>query len=505
MSATRSPSWWRRRRNRRATPPSLSRSNTKLLPAICTAAEADAQGAPVLHDSVGSNLCVHWLSHDGAEVEAAFAQAAKTVRVELANNRVVGNPMEPRVAIGQWEAEEERYLLHSPTQGAVRVRNGLADIAFEVPKDRVRVVSPDVGGGFGLRGKLFPETVMVLWAARRLGRPVKWRADRQETMLADPHGRDHLTVAEMAFDGEGRILGMKAAHARQSRRLPLRFRAEDTDGGRRPHRRLRLSRAGHAAFCALPVHQHRADGRLSRRRAAGNLLPDGAPAGRGRRGVRPRARRNPPAQLHPAGRPALHQPGRHGDRFRFAFAETQERALERADVAGFDRRRAASEAAGMRRGLGLGYYIEASGGAPVEQAQVRFEEDGRVSLIMGTFSHGQGHETAFAQIVHQKLGIALDDIQLLQGDTAFVSFGNGTGGSRSSQMGGVSVSRACAQIVEKASRIAAHRLEAAPADIEFSDGMFRVAGTDLAVSLDQGRPDRARPRGPARRRGSGPR
>ncbi|MCY3669830.1 MAG: molybdopterin-dependent oxidoreductase [Alphaproteobacteria bacterium] len=183
----------------------------EVLPAICTASEADAPGAPVLHESVGSNLCVHWLSHDGAEVEAAFAQAAKTVRVELANNRVVGNPMEPRVAIGQWEAEEERYLLHSPTQGAVRVRNGLADIAFDVPKDRVRVVSPDVGGGFGLRGKLFPETVMVLWAARRLGRPVKWRADRQETMLADPHGRDHLTVAEMAFDGEGRILGMKAA------------------------------------------------------------------------------------------------------------------------------------------------------------------------------------------------------------------------------------------------------------------------------------------------------
>ncbi|MCY3752830.1 MAG: molybdopterin-dependent oxidoreductase, partial [Alphaproteobacteria bacterium] len=162
------------------------------LPAVCSAAGADAPGAPVLHESVGSNLCVHWLSHDGAEVEAAFAQAAKTVRVELANNRVVGNPMEPRVAIGQWEAEEERYLLHSPTQGAVRVRNGLADIAFDVPKDRVRVVSPDVGGGFGLRGKLFPETVMVLWAARRRGRPVKCRGYRREISVACAYVRVHL-------------------------------------------------------------------------------------------------------------------------------------------------------------------------------------------------------------------------------------------------------------------------------------------------------------------------
>ena len=456
----------------------------EVLPAVSTAAEAEASGAPVLHESVGSNLCVHWLSHDGSEAEAAFARAAKTVRVELANNRVVGNPMEPRVAIGQWEGEAEQYLLHSPTQGAVRVRNGLADIAFQVPKDRVRVVSPDVGGGFGLRGKLFPETIMVLWAARRLGRPVKWCADRQETMLADPHGRDHLTVAEMAFDDEGRILGMKAATLANLGGYLSDFgpRIPTVAGARIAGSVYHVPAMQLSVRCVftntVPTDAYRGAGRPEICYQMERLLDAGAEAfGLSTAEIR---RRN---FITPEALPYTNRVGMVIDSG--AFADTQEQALERSDVSGFDKRRAESEAAGKRRGLGLGYYIEASGGAPAEQAQVRFEEDGRVSLIMGTFSHGQGHETAFAQIVHQKLGIALDNIQLLQGDTAFVTFGNGTGGSRSSQMGGVSVSRASAQIVEKASRIAAHRLEAAPADIEFSDATFRVAGTDLAITLSE--------------------
>ncbi len=454
------------------------------LPSVSGAAEADRPDAPLLHEAVGSNLCVHWLSHDGAEVEAAFARAARTVRVDLVNNRIVGNPMEPRVAVGQWDGEAGQYLLHSPTQGAVRVRNGLADIAFEVPKDRVRVVSPDVGGGFGLRGKLFPETVMVLWAARRLGRPVKWCADRQETMVADPHGRDHLTTAEMAFDEEGRILGMKAA-------TRANLGAYLSDMGPRIPTVAGARIAG--SVYHVPAMQ------LSVRCMFTNTVPTDAYRGAGRPEICYQMERLldagaqafglPPAEIRrrnfirPEALPYTNRVGMTIDSG--AFAETQARALERADTEGFAARRAASAAAGKRRGLGMGYYVEASGGAPTEQAQLRFEEDGGVSLVMGTFSHGQGHETAFAQIVHQKLGIAIEDIRLLQGDTAFVAYGNGTGGSRSSQMGGVSVARACAQVVEKASRIAAHRLEAAPGDIEFADGVFRVAGTDLAVALTE--------------------
>ena len=454
------------------------------LPAVADALSADAPGAPLLHEAVGSNLCVHWLSHDGAEVEAAFAGAAKTVRVELVNNRVVGNPMEPRVAVGRWDAEAGHYLLYSPTQGAVRVRNGLADIAFGVPKEQVRVVSPDVGGGFGLRGKLFPETIMVLWAARRLGRPVKWRADRQETMVADPHGRDHLTVAEMAFDAEARILGMKAAtRANLGAYLSdLGPRVPTVAGARIAGSVYHVPAMQLSVRCMFtntaPTDAYRGAGRPEICYQMERLLDAGA-----------RAFALDPAEIRrrnfiaPEALPYTNRVGMVIDSG--AFADTQALGLVRADVAGFAARRAASEAAGKRRGLGLGYYVEASGGAPDEQAELRFEADGGVSLIMGTFSHGQGHETAFAQIVHQKLGVAFEDIRLLQGDTAFVAYGNGTGGSRSSQMGGVAVSRACEQVVEKAARIAAHRLEAAPADIEFREGAFRVAGTDLAIALSE--------------------
>ena len=288
----------------------------------------------------------------------------------------------------------------------------------------------------------------------------------------------------MAFDSEGRILGMKA-------------RTLANLGGYLSDFGPRIPTAAGARIAGSVYHVPAMQ--LSVRCLFTNTVPTDAYRGAGRPEIcyqmerlldaGARAFGLPPAEIRrrnfirPEALPYTNRLGMAIDSG--AFAETQERALERADAAGFDRRRAESEAAGKRRGLGLGYYIEASGGAPVEQAQVRFEEDGQVSLIMGTFNHGQGHETAFAQIVHQKLGIAFENIRLLQGDTAFVSFGNGTGGSRSSQMGGVPLSRACAQIVEKASRIAAHRLEAAAADIAFAGGVFRVAGTDLAVSLEE--------------------
>src|SRR5438270_371715 len=164
---------------------------------------------PLVWPERGSNLCVHWQSHDGKEVEAAFAKAHKIVALDFVNNRVVGSPMEPRVAIGEWDPAAGKYTLHSPTQGVIRVQNSLAANVFNIPKEKLRVVSPDVGGGFGLRGKTFPESALVLFAAKRVGRPVKWRADRQETFLCDVHGRDHVTHGEMAFDANGKILGMR--------------------------------------------------------------------------------------------------------------------------------------------------------------------------------------------------------------------------------------------------------------------------------------------------------
>jgi carbon-monoxide dehydrogenase large subunit len=452
------------------------------LPAVTDAVAADRPGAPLLYPERGSNLCVHWLSHDGKDVEAAFARAAKRVAIDLVNNRVVGSPMEPRVAIGCWDSATETHTLHSPTQGVIRVQNGLANLAFGVPKEKVRVVSPDVGGGFGLRGKLFPESVLVVWAAKRLGRPVKWRADRQETFLSDPHGRDHVTHAEMAFDENARLLAMRAeTHANVGGYL-LDFgpRIPTVAGARIagtvydvPAMQLSVR----VMFTnTVPTDAYRGAGRPEIAYQMERLFDVAAREfGIGRDEIR---RRNfiRPEQLPYKNRVGMVIDSGH-------FQETMELALEKADWQGFERRRTEARQRGVRRGIGLGYYIEASGGMPTEQATVRVTPQGRVQLIVGTFSHGQGHETAFAQILSQKLGVPFDAIDFLQGDTRFVKNGSGTGGSRSSQMGGVASARAADQVIAKARRIAAHALEASVEDVASRRGVFEVAGTDLRMTL----------------------
>ncbi len=452
------------------------------LPAVVDLAAAAKPGAPLLYPERGSNLCVHWESHDGNAVAAAFAEAHKIVALDFVNNRVVGSPMEPRVAIGEWDAENQRYTLYSPTQGVIRVQNSLATIAFKVPKENLRVVSPDVGGGFGLRGKLFPESVLVLFASKRLGRPVKWLADRQETFLCDVHGRDHVTHGEMAFDADARILGLRIKSiANAGAYLSDNGPRVSTMAGARiagtvysvPAMQLSVE----VTFTnTVPVCAYRGAGRPEICYQMERLLDQGARAfGIAREEVR---RRN---FIRPDQLPWKNQVGMVIDSGH--FQETMELALERADWAGFEARRAEARRRGRLRGIGLGYYVEASGGQPTEQASVKVTPDGRVEMIMGTFSHGQGHETAFSQIVAQKLHVPLDAIDFRQGDTDFVKVGNGTGGSRSSQMGGVATARACDQVIEKARRIAAHALEAAAADLAFQSGAFEVVGTDLRISL----------------------
>jgi aerobic carbon-monoxide dehydrogenase large subunit len=452
------------------------------LPAVTDLKAAAAPGAPLLYPERGSNLCVHWQSHDGGPADAGFAKAARTVSLDFVNNRVVGSPMEPRVAIGEWDTAVGRYTLTSPTQGVIRVQNSLANIAFKVPKEQMRVVSPDVGGGFGLRGKLFPESVLVLFAARRLGRPIKWRADRQETFLCDVHGRDHSTHGEMAFAADAKILGVRIQSIANAG-------AYLSDNGPRVSTMAGARIAGtvydvpamqlsvRVTFTnTVPVCAYRGAGRPEICYQMERLLDQGAAAfGIGRDEIR---RRN---FIRPEQLPYKNQVGMVIDSGH--FRETMELALQRSDWAGFAARKQASQRQGKARGIGLGYYIEASGGQPTEQAQVRVTPEGRVELIMGTFSHGQGHETAFSQIVAQKLGVPFDAIDFRQGDTEFVKVGNGTGGSRSSQMGGVSSARACDQVVEKARRLAAHALEAAAADITYRNGVFEVAGTDLRMTL----------------------
>ncbi|WP_135466928.1 xanthine dehydrogenase family protein molybdopterin-binding subunit [Crenalkalicoccus roseus] len=454
------------------------------LPSVTDTAAAAAPDAPVIWEEHGSNLCVLWDSGREKEAEEAFAHAARIVSVELVNNRLVGNPMEPRVAIGEYDPAEDRYTLYSPTQGVIRVRDGLAQHILKVPREKLRVVSPDVGGGFGLRGKLHPESGMVLWAARRVGRPVKWRSDRTETFLADPHGRDHVTRAEMAFDKDAKVLGarIRTVAAMGAYLQDFGPRIPTVAGGRINGTVYDIQALNVQVRCVFtntaPTDAYRGAGRPETAYVLERLLDQGALAfGIGRDEIR---RRN---YIRPEQIPYRNAAGNEIDSGR--FAETQEMALQLADWRGFPARRAEAARRGRLRGIGLGYFIEASGGQPSEWARVRFEPDGAVVLVVGTFSHGQGHETAYAQILHSRLGIPFDRIRFLQGDTEVVPQGGGTGGSRSSQMGGVAIARTADLVIAKARRLAAHLLEAGAEDVVFEDGRFRVAGTDLAVGWDR--------------------
>ena len=449
-----------------------------ILPSVTETGRALDPDAPVIWDENGSNLCVHWDSGRAEMADAAFARAERVVSVDLVQNRLVGNPMEPRVAVGEWDGD--RWTLTSPTQGVVRVREGLAKIVFRVPLEKVRVISPDVGGGFGLRGKLFPESAMVLWAAKRLGRPVKWRAGRTETFLSDPHGRDHVTHAEMAFDANAKAIGVRIRTTAAMGAYLLDFgpRIPTLAGARINGTVYDIQALNVQVKCVftntVSTDAYRGAGRPETAYVLERLLDQGAAAfGIGRDEIR---RRN---YVKPEQIPYANAAGNVIDSGR--FEETQEMALKLADWAGFEARRAEAARRGRKRGIGLGYFIEASGGQPFEWARVALTPEGRAKLTVGTFSHGQGHETAYAQVLSEKLGIPYESIDLVQGDSDVVQKGAGTGGSRSSQMGGVAITRTAALVLAKAKRIAAHLLEAGEADIEFADGRFSVAGTDLAV------------------------
>ncbi len=455
-----------------------------ILDSITDTAAALEPSAPVIWPERGSNLCVHWSNGREAQAEAAFAKAARTVSVELVNNRLVGNPMEPRVALGEYDPAENHFTLHSPTQGVVRVRESLAKFIFKLPKEHVRVISPDVGGGFGLRGKLFPESAMVLWAAKRIGRPVKWRADRTETFLCDPHGRDHVTHAEMAFDAAGKILGMKVETVAAMGAYLFDFgpRIPTVAGGRIQGTVYDMQDVSINVRCAftntVPTDAYRGAGRPETAYVIERLLDQGAIAF----GLTPAEIRNR-NYVKPEQIPYINCAGNEIDSGR--FEETQAQALDLMDWQGFPGRRAESQAQGKLRGRGIGYFIEASGGQPQEWARVRINAEGEALVHVGTFSHGQGHETAFAQVLHARLGIPFEKVKLIQGDSDLTPAGGGTGGSRSSQMGGVAVSRASEMVLAKAKRLAAFLLEAAEGDIEHEGELFRIAGTDRAISWAQ--------------------
>ncbi len=467
------------------------------LPAVVGVLDAVQPGAPQLFDDVPGNLCCDWALGDQAATEEAFARAAHVAKISLVNNRLIGNPMEPRAAIGEYSPGTGQYTLWSTSQFPHVVRLLMGAFVLNIPQHKLRVVAPDVGGGFGVKQFHYGEEALVTWAAKKVGRPVKWVADRAEGFMSDRHGRDHVTEAELALDETGKFLAMKVSTlANMGGYL-------STFGPNIPTNLYAPLLAGvyttPAIYCevkvvftnTVPVDAYRGAGRPEATFVVERLV-DVAAAEMGIDRVEIRRRNIIPKEAYPYQTPVLVEYDS-GDPL-----GCLENALVEADVAGFPARKSASASAGKLRGIGFSTYVEACGLAPsriagrlgargglYESATVRVHPTGQVTVLIGTHNHGQGHETTFAQIVSEKLGVPFEDIDIVFGDTDKVQFGMGTYGSRSLVVGGSALSKASDKIIVKGKKIAAHMLEADEGDIEFERGEFSVAGTDRKKSFTE--------------------
>jgi carbon-monoxide dehydrogenase large subunit len=457
------------------------------LPAAVGTVGALAPGQPLVWDDAKNNLCFAWEVGDGAAVSRAAAAAKHKVTLTLVNNRVVVTSMEPRGAIGEYDAGEEAYTLWSSTQGSHFVRNLLAEHVLHIPENRIRVVTPDVGGGFGMKLFLYPEHVLVLWAAKRTGRTVKWVPDRADSFMTDTQGRDNVTRLDLSVDEDLKFLGLSVELTANMGAYLSNFAPEiPTYSGAVMHSGVYAIPAIHVAVKGVfthtvPVDAYRGAGRPEAAYALERLIEFAAR----KLGVAPaelRRRNLVPAAAMPYATP-LGLTYDSGD-----FVRNLDQALASADVAGFAQRRAAAKARGHYRGLGQAVYIEQSGFPPDEFAELRFDPSGTLTILMGSQSSGQGHQTAYAQLAADKLGLDIDKIRVQQGDSAAIAFGRGTGGSRSIPVGGAALMHAADKLITKGKRIAAHLLEAAEADIAFAvdenGGEFAIASTDRKVTLD---------------------
>ncbi len=453
------------------------------LPAVVETAGALEPGWPTVWEEAPGNLAFDWGLGDETAVERAMAAARHRIALELVNNRIIVNSMEPRGAIGEYDPGEEAYTLWSSTQGSHFLRNLLAESIFKIPENRIRVVTQDVGGGFGMKLFLYPEHVLVLWAGKKLGRPVKWTPERSDAFVTDTQGRDNVTRLELALDGELRFLGLSVTTIANMGAYLSNFAPEiPTASGGVMFSGVYAIPAIHVAVKGVfthtvPVDAYRGAGRPEAAYALERLIDFAAR----RLGVAPQElrRRNfikPEAMPYATPIGLVYDSG--------DFARNMDDALAAADVAGFPARRAEALAHGRRRGLGQAVYIEQSGGGPDEFAELRFDPSGTLTILMGTQSSGQGHHTAYAQLAAERLGLPPDKVRVLQGDTNAIGFGRGTGGSRSLPVGGVALANAADKLIAKGRRIAAHLLEAAEADLEFADGVFRISGTDRQIGIE---------------------
>ena len=454
------------------------------LPGIAATAAALESGAPAVWDEAPDNIAFVAEAGPREAVDRAFERAPHVTRLQYVVTRVAVAPLEPRAAVGEYDRRSGRYTLHTGIQGPHGTRGLLAGV-LKVPHSRLRVVTADVGGSFGMRSGLYPEMALVLWAARRLGRPVKWTSDRREGFITDEHGRDNVSTAELALDRDGTFLALRVS-------ITLNVGAYLTPRSAGPGTN---NIGGVAGVYTTPAIHHRTTGVFT------NTTPTGPYRGAGRPeatyaierviDVAARELGMDPIELRRKNLiPPSAMPFKTGLVFTYDcgdFARGMDLALSLADHAGFDKRRAEARTRGSLRGLGIANAIEVAGGPYTsvnpDTASICVNPDGSVTVSTGSTSMGQGNETAFAQIVSEKLAVPVERIQVLWGDTDALGAGRGNGGSGALTVGGSAVLQASERIVERGRRIAARMLEAAPEDIGYKDGRFTVAGTDRGVTF----------------------
>ena len=462
----------------------------EVLPAVTDPAKAQSQ--PAIHEVAPKNTIYQWHLGDAKAVDAAMKSARHVPRLDIVNNRLVPNAMEPRVAIGDYDTGTQNFTLWNTSQNPHVARLVIAAFVGMAPEHKLRVIAPDVGGGFGSKIFIYPEEVVCLWASKKIGRPVKWTCDRSEAFLADAHGRDHVTHAEMAFGDDGKITGLKvktianlgAYMSTFSSSVPTYLYATLLSG------QYDIP----AIYCevdavytnTVPVDAYRGAGRPEATFVVERLVEVGArelgidPGDlRKKNFIKSFPHQTPVIMAYDAG----------------DYLASLKKAMEIADVKGFGKRKRDAARSGKLRGIGYSTYIEACGIAPSqavgslgagvglwESAEVRVNPTGSVEVLTGCHSHGQGHETTFAQLVSERLGIPIDTVSIVHGDTDKVQFGMGTYGSRSGAVGMSAIVKALDKVEAKAKKVAAFMLEASEGDIEFKDGKFTVAGTDKSAA-----------------------
>ncbi|MDA9475165.1 carbon monoxide dehydrogenase [Bradyrhizobium sp. CCBAU 65884] len=467
--------------------------NYEELPAVADVQAAIKSGAPQLHPEAPGNQVYDWVIGDEGATDAAFAKAANVVKLDVTNNRLAPNAMEPRAAIADYDAAEEHFTLYTTSQNPHVARLVLSAFYNIAPEHKLRVIAPDVGGGFGSKIFIYPEEMVALWASKKIGRPVKWTGDRTEAFLTDAHGRDHVTHAELAFDASNKITGLKvktyanfgAYMSLFSSSVPTYLYATLLSG------QYNIP-AIHAEVIGVytnttPVDAYRGAGRPEASYLIERLMETAA-----------RQLKVDPAELRrtnfitqfPHQTPVI-MAYDIGD-----FNASLDAAMKAIDYAGFPARKAKAKADGKLRGIGVSCYIEACGIAPSkavgslgagvglwESAEVRVNPVGTIEILTGSHSHGQGHETTFCQLVAERLGVPISQVSIVHGDTDKVQFGMGTYGSRSAAVGLTAILKAMEKMESKAKKIAAHALEASEADIVIENGEFKVTGTDKAIAL----------------------